>query len=183
MTRTQILVLALGCAVAGAGCESASTEPSAPPSVARGGSDLPFSESYSAAGTITSSPSCPAGTLLVELAGGGTATHIGRYTISNSHCLDLATGVFTNGTFLKTAPNGDQLIGTYGGGGSILEPPLPPTLVGRFAITGTIVFTGGTGRYAGASGTAAMTGTQVTNFSAQDLPTEIRLDMEGSFSW
>jgi hypothetical protein len=183
MTRAPALAVLLAACLGNAACESSLTDPPVLPPLARGGSDLPFKESYEAAGTIAPAASCSPGTVLVALQGGGTATHMGRYTISNSHCLDLATGAFTSGVFVKTAPDGDRLVGTYGGGGTILEAPTPPDLVGRFAISGAVEFAGGTGRYADASGTAVMRGTQVTDFSAQDWPTQISLDMEGSFSW
>lgn len=82
---------------------------------------IPFKEQYHATGTITASASCPAGTFLVSLDGGGTATHVGS-------------------------------------------------------------FTGGTGRFAGATGTHTMAGTQVTESSLPDWPTEVTLRMEGTAS-
>jgi hypothetical protein len=140
---------------------------------------VPFTEEYRSHGTIGPSASCPQGTLLVVLDGSGTATHVGRYTITNSHCLDLATGAFTNGTFVKTAANGDQLYGTYSGLGTVIVAPAP---VGRFQIAGTLTFTGGTGRFAGVSGTAEMSGVQTTDFSQPDFPTDVILRMKGRIS-
>lgn len=165
-----------------AACDgSAPTDPGAEPGPRPSQSltQVPFMEEYRATGTITPSASCPAGTLLVSLDGGGTATQVGRYTITNAHCLDLATGAFRNGTFIKIAANGDRLFGTYTGAGTVLVPPAP---VGRFAVSGTLTFTGGTGRFAGATGTLAMQGTQVTDFSLPDLPTEVALRFEGTIS-
>lgn len=184
MNRARLLPLALGFAIVTAACDAErTTAPAAEPSLAQRGSDLPFKETYAATGTITPSAECPAGTLLVSLEGSGTATHVGRYTIRNSHCLDLATGAFTGGTFVKIAASGDQLVGTYSGSGSIVVAPAPPDLLGRFAVVGTLVFTGGTGRFANASGTAEMRGVQVTSFAGAQLPTEIELEMKGTFSW
>jgi hypothetical protein len=140
---------------------------------------LPYKDVYDATGTMAPSSNCPAGNLLVSLEGGGNGTHVGRYTIVNSHCLDLATGVFTNGSFTKTAANGDQLFGTYSGTGTVIVPPAP---VGRFAVQGTLTFTGGTGRFAGASGSTSMEGTQVTDFSQPGFPSEVHLQMEGTLS-
>ncbi len=110
---------------------------------------------------------------------GGTATHVGRYTITNSHCLDLATGAFTGGTFTKTAANGDQLSGTYSGIGTVIVAPNP---VGEFAVNGTLTFTGGTGRFAGATGTVSMTGQESIDFTSLPFPTIINLVFNGSIS-
>lgn len=184
MTRVRAFALILAAGAANVACEAGPpTAPAIQAAQAQRGSDLPFKETYGATGTIVPSAGCPAGTVLVSLEGGGTATHVGRYTISNSHCLDLATGVFTGGTFVKTAASGDQLVGTYAGGGTVVVAPAPPDFIGRFAVTGTLLFTGGTGRYAGASGTLEMRGTQVTDFSAAEWPTDVELDMKGTFSW
>lgn len=183
MNRSRLLTLFLAVGTAGACDSSPATAPAAETALAQRGSDLPFKETYAATGTITSSATCPPGTLLVALEGGGTATHVGRYTITNRHCLDLATGAFTAGSFVKIAANGDQLVGSYTGSGTIIVAPAPPDLIGRFGVTGTLVFTGGTGRFASASGTAEMRGTQVTDFSDTRLPTQIELDIEGTFSW
>jgi hypothetical protein len=184
MPRSRALALLLAAGAANVACEAGPpTAPAIQGALAQRGSDLPFKETYGATGTIVPSAGCPAGTFLVSLEGGGTATHVGRYTISNSHCLDLATGAFTGGTFLKTAASGDQLLGTYTGGGTVIVAPAPPDFIGRFAVTGTLLFTGGTGRFAGASGTLEMRGTQVTDFSAADWPTDVELNMKGTYSW
>jgi hypothetical protein len=81
------------------------------------------------------SADCPSGNLLVTLERGDTGTHVGEDTIVNSHCLDPATGGFTNGRFTKTAANGDRLFGTYSGTGTIVVPPSP---AGQFADSGTL---------------------------------------------
>jgi hypothetical protein len=78
----------------------------------------------------------------------GRATHLGAYTGTGSHCsqLDLATGVvvFGDGAFALTAASGDTLTGTYTNGYG------PPD--GTF--TDDVTITGGTGRFAGATGQA-----------------------------
>ena len=140
---------------------------------------VPWKESYAASGTITPGARCPAPQLLVSLAGGGTATHVGKYTIVNSHCVDPGTGALTDGTFVKTAANGDQIFGTYTGGSTVIQPPAP---IAIFTITGTINFTGGTGRFTGATGTATMSGSLRADFSQADVPTEVTLVMVGDIS-
>jgi hypothetical protein len=98
----------------------------------------------------------------------------------NSHCLDPATGALTNGTFVKTAANGDQLFGTYSGNASVIQPPAP---IGIFAISGTLTFTGGSGRFTGAAGTTTMSGTERADFSQTPVATQAELTMVGEISY
>jgi hypothetical protein len=157
--------------------ESPVSQPSAV--AAAGRRMVPWKESYKASGTITPGARCPAPLLLASLKGGGTATHVGKYTIVNSHCLNLSTGALTNGTFIKTAANGDQIFGTYTGSTTIIQPPAP---IGIFGVTGTLNFTGGTNRFAGATGTATMNGSLKSDFSQPTVPTDVILEMVGSIS-
>ncbi len=140
---------------------------------------VPWKESYKASGTVALDPSCTNFQLLTSLQGGGTATHVGKYTIVNSHCVDPVTGVLTDGTFTKTAANGDQLFGTYVGNSTVIQPPAP---VGIFSVTGTLTFTGGTGRFAGATGTATMAGSLQADFSQTPVSTTVTLTMVGEIS-
>jgi hypothetical protein len=89
--------------------------------------------------------------------GRGTATHLGRYTESNTHCMYVTgmTATTMEGTFDKglstiTAANGDTL--TYAYGGSFLvdfAAGLSTIEVEWWEITG------GTGRFAHATGSGA----------------------------
>ncbi|MGZ8392577.1 MAG: hypothetical protein ACXWWK_07030 [Gemmatimonadales bacterium] len=169
--------------VAMIGCDERSApDPSATQPSAAAGSDIklaPWKESYAASGTIAPGGRCPSSQLLVSLAGGGTATHVGKYTIVNSHCVDPETGELTAGTFVKTAANGDRIEGTYTGGSTVIQPP--PSAI--FSITGTIEFDGGTGRFSGATGTATMNGTLRADFSDPSfVPADVELVMIGSIS-
>jgi hypothetical protein len=79
-----------------------------------------------------------------HLEGTGTGSHLGRFTVVADFTLNLAT--FTgSGSITYTAANGDVLTGTATGravvGGGIA------------AVTETVTITGGTGRFAGATGT------------------------------
>jgi len=85
----------------------------------------------------------------------------------------------TDGTFIKTAANGDLIFGTYSGSSTVIQPPAP---IGIFSVTGTLSFTGGTGRFAGATGTATMNGSLRGDFSQPGVPTEVALVMIGSIS-
>jgi hypothetical protein len=160
------------------GCnESSSVSPSPAVDAAQA---RPWKESYHSTGTIAPDPRCPAPLLLESEAGGGTATHVGNYTIVNSHCLNPSTGALTGGTFVKTAANGDQLFGTYLGTANVIQPPTP---IAIFGLSGIITFTGGTGRFAGATGTTSMQGTVRGDFSQTPVPTRTELTMVGTISY
>ena len=81
--------------------------------------------------------------------GSGTATHLGRFTMTATEAVDLASMTVRNGTFTLTAANRDTVSGTYSG--TIL-----PGLVG-YHVSGPI--TGGSGRFAGATGEIIFDGT------------------------
>jgi hypothetical protein len=137
-------------------------------------------ETYQAAGTAEVSPAC-AGGLLVSLAGGGQATHVGRYAVTNSHCLDFATGIFTDGTFTKTAANGDLLLGKYTGTSIPLPSGSDPCVL-RFNLNTSLRFTGGTGRFVGASGEATLIAVQETNSCQAGFPSSVTGRIEGRIS-
>ena len=102
---------------------------------ARGGSELPFLGTLEATETVNGA--------VHNLVGTGEATHLGRFTL---------TSVFTvtqppprgSGTATWTAANGDQIFTTVTGQGVLTFPVL--------ALLETHSITGGTGRFAGASG-------------------------------
>ena len=80
---------------------------------------------------------------LQVLGGSGEATHLGRFTVEAQWHVNVLTGTAV-GTFTLTAANGDTLVGTATGTSVILD--------GLAYITETCVITGGTGRFAGATG-------------------------------
>lgn len=83
--------------------------------------------------------------VFVVASGSGQATHLGRFEMVSPHYTYLATfGI--EGTQLFTAANGDTMTATISG---TLAPRPDGALEGTLA--GTI--TGGTGRFAGATGT------------------------------
>ena len=142
--------------------------------------EVPITSSYRARGTIGTAPRCDAlGLLYVSLEGGGVESHVGRYTITNSHCLNPATGEFTAGIFSKTTASGDKLRGTYSGTSTVIQPPAP---VGIFAVDGQLAFDGGSGRFADATGSQRMQGTQTSDFSQADVPTTVELRFVGTIS-
>ena len=93
---------------------------------------------------------CGPGEIGMSLTKAGDATHLGRFTVVASQCLDPATGAITKGEAVFTAANGDQVFATQSG----RVTGSPPVL--GFELTYTV--TGGTGRFAGASGSIRATG-------------------------
>jgi hypothetical protein len=81
--------------------------------------------------------------------GSGEATHLGRFTLVAGEDIDLATGAITNGFFTFTGANGDTVSGTYSG-------QALPGFTG-YVVSGPI--TGGSGRFAGATGFLLWNGT------------------------
>lgn len=140
---------------------------------------VPMKETYEAIGTAGVSTAC-GGRLLVNLAGGGQATHVGRYTVTNSHCLDFTTGMFTDGTFTKTAANGDLLRGEYTGTSAPLPSSDPCVL--RFNLDTSLRFTGGSGGFVGATGQATLIAVQETNGCQPGFPTTVAGRIEGRIS-
>lgn len=103
---------------------------------ARGGSELPFSGALEATETISGA--------LHHLVATGTATHLGRFTLTSDFTVNSATGT-ASGTATWTAANGDHIFTTVTGQAVVTFPTA--------AIVETHTITGGTGRFAGASGT------------------------------
>jgi hypothetical protein len=93
-------------------------------------------------GNVTITPlDPPFAFVLIE--GGGNATKLGRYTVTIPHIVNFATAT-GEGQYLFTAANGDTLSADMTGFAV-------PTDYG-FYIVETATITGGTGRFAGATG-------------------------------
>ena len=106
------------------------------------GTQVPFKGTL--AGTATITPLTPP-TVAVEIEASGTATYIGRFTLLAPHVVNQAT-LTAVGTYLITAANGDTITADLAGTAVMVEPP------NVIAITETATVTGGTGRFAGATG-------------------------------
>ena len=99
---------------------------------------------------------CPADYVLSTYEATYQAKHLGRTTATATHCVDLNAPGFPvvpveKGEYTFIAANGDELYATYEGGGTYFEFPM----VGW---TAEVQFTGGTGRFSGATGTATEVG-------------------------
>ena len=104
-----------------------------------------------------------------HLDGTGSATHLGRFTLSANFTVITATGNAT-GTATWTAANGDQIRVTVVGHGDIVVFP-------TVTITETHTITGGNGRFADASGTLTIdrSANIVTGVSSGSLSGTINL--------
>ena len=134
----------LGACLLTAACGQSPSAPSSSPSLpfvsgaasAVAGSDLPFTGAFSATETVAG--------LLHNLTGEGNATHLGRFTITSSFNV-TPPPISATGTARWTAANGDELLTSTAGTAVIAFPTA--------TITETHTITGGTGRFADASGT------------------------------
>jgi hypothetical protein len=139
--------------------------------------ELPMRGTFVADGSLTSPEDC-AGLRFVSR-GGGQETHTGRYAITT---IDCVIGDAFTGSFTKVAANGDLLFGTYGGSTEVLQAPSASSPLLVLRVTGMLSFVGGTGRFAGASGSQTMVGRRAIDVSQATLPVHTMLDLEGSIS-
>jgi len=114
---------------------------------------VPFRATYRApAGLQPVSPEVCSTELADITSGGGQATHLGRFTGETFSCVDLATLQVTDGRFTMLGADGSQITGTY----TLQGTPLSPTVI---RLDGPFTITGGTRRFAGATGGGQITGT------------------------
>jgi hypothetical protein len=118
-----------------------STTPSSAQTQKQNGVDLPFRGSVQAVETIRPTPPV----LLVHATADGTGTHLGRFTATYEVTVTIATGAAT-GSFIFIAANDDRLVATFTGQGTPTAEP------GVVTIRESAIITGGTGRFAGATG-------------------------------
>jgi hypothetical protein len=118
------------------------------PTQALAGAQVPYKGSDS--GGFAVPGTCAAG-LQIVIAGSGNATLLGRYTYNSTECFNPATGGFAGSPTL-TAANGDTVVGAYSGQ---VFPTADPNVITYEEV---LVVTGGTGRFAGASGEFEVSG-------------------------
>jgi hypothetical protein len=103
--------------------------------------DVPFKGRLE--GTATVTPGTPP-FLSVSLVGTGNATHLGRFTVEIPHVVNT-TNRTSVGTYEFTAANGDTLTAGFTGQATLTSP-------GVLSVVETATITGGTGRFADATG-------------------------------
>ena len=106
------------------------------------GDQVPFRGTLEGTATIT--PLSPP-MVSVRIEATGSATYLGRFTLEAPHVVNQAT-LTAVGTYLITAANGDTITADLAGTATMVEPPYV------ISITETATVTGGTGRFAGATG-------------------------------
>ena len=114
------------------------------PMQAAADNDLPLKGSET--GTFQLLGPCDTGGIALEVSGTGQATFLGSYSSRYRECFDPATGAVIGGSFTLTGANGDILYGTFGG------QAIPTGAPNVLAYDDPGVITGGTGRFADASG-------------------------------
>jgi len=102
--------------------------------------EVPFKGRLDGTATITGGPPF----LSVSIEGTGNATHLGRFTVEIPHLVNTMNRTST-GTYQFTAANGDTLTAGFTGQATLTAP-------GVLSVVETATITGGTGRFAGATG-------------------------------
>lgn len=138
------------------GCDQAATTVVGPDlalssQLLRSDQTVPFKTNNYSFNIIASVPeaSCD-GDNRVYLAGEGTATHLGIFTIAFSFC-SRPNGILEDGQGAFVAANGDRLQFSFEGN-SVFAPP------STVNFTSFATFAGGTGRFENAAGSAVITG-------------------------
>jgi hypothetical protein len=105
------------------------------------GEQVPFRGSFE--GDVTVTPLAPP-FLWADVEATGTATHLGQFTLDIPHLVNRSNGTAV-GSYEFTAANGDTLTADFTGSAVPIAP-------GVLYIEETATITGGTGRFAGATG-------------------------------
>ena len=109
----------------------------------------------------------------IEAVNGGNATHLGRFTGTAQFVLDVCNLTYV-GSYVFTAANGDSISGPFVGSLT------PTTVPGVFDNTESAFITGGTGRFANATGTFNLGGQINLNTGTFSLPWEGTMSTVGS---
>jgi hypothetical protein len=106
------------------------------------GEQVPFKGSLQ--GDVTIVPLVPP-SVFADVDATGTATHLGRFTLDIPHTVDRGK-MTAKGRYVFTAANGDEVHADFDGVSTLTDVP------NVLAIVETATITGGTGRFAGATG-------------------------------
>ena len=124
------------------------------PAAAEAASEPPFRAEFTGQAMFT--PTSTPGVFVNTFAGEGLASHLGRVEVSVTEIIDLTSPsgavVQRDGRMTMNAANGDALRWSYSGAGT------SPDAGGDLTFSGTYTVTGGTGRFADASGRGTYTG-------------------------
>lgn len=121
---------------------------------AEAGTELPFRGSFTQHSSAVFQPPI---TLVITGTETGTATHLGQFTAASVNRVNTTNNTAT-GTLNFTAANGDRLLTTTTGAETEFVPPN----VSKVTLNATII--GGTGRFAGATGSFVIHTTDAIDF-------------------
>ena len=113
------------------------------------GEQVPFKGSFTGVVTVTGGPTDSIWSAAVDAT--GNATHLGQFTLAIPHQVNRGTSPFpfpwtSTGSYQFVAANGDTLFASFTG--QVSSTPTP----GVLAAVEIATITGGTGRFAGATG-------------------------------
>ncbi|MBK9385289.1 MAG: hypothetical protein IPN34_10790 [Planctomycetes bacterium] len=113
---------------------------------------LPIEGKFTTSFVLT--PTATPGVFSLSIDSQGIASHLGLTVGSSTHTVDMTgTPTVQFGSTTYIAANGDRLFAHYSGTASA------PNASGVITFSGTQTFTGGTGRFHGATGSTSMQGT------------------------
>ena len=134
---------------------------------------VPFKASVTTTETLLPNPAvCPAFPFLTgTTTGSGNASHMGAITFVSTDCVmpSPTSFSFSDGKLTVTGANGDEVRAVYNGELLPVPDAAPFTL---FTVSGSYSIVGGTGRFAGATGSGALQGT--TNIVTKQGQIELR---------
>jgi len=150
-------------------CFAAVFASAVPPAIA--GDTVPFKGIVS--GTIISSVPLDECHVLTEAVNGGNATQLGRFNGTAEFVLNVCDLTYV-GSYVFTGANGDNISGPFTG------TLTPTSIAGVFDNDELAFITGGTGRFANATGTFNLGGQIDTNAGTFSLPWQGTISTVGS---
>jgi len=119
----------------------------------------PFGVTFGGLGSLGPPDDCPGAQFRIGISGSGQMLHLGRVGLTSTHCTysapATADSTFDQGVVTFTASNGDALYLIWHGH-QVLSPLPNPTWSDIDTVTWSV--TGGTGRFADASGSGSGAG-------------------------
>ena len=144
-----------------------------PYAAAAGSKELPFEATLSIVEQLAPSASCSY--LTGYISGTGHATHLGAVALSSQDCFEPVspdTFAFTSYQVVLTSANGDQLFATYSGTVTVAGGDIG-------ILSGAYTIYGGTGRFALATGSGTVTGTE----GLSSNPAYGQIELSGKISY
>lgn len=145
------------------------------PAASAGSADRPFRGWIAGGGTVVPDASCPRG-LRTVVWGSGEVAHLGWTTMTGTHCQPGLGEDAVGGVQTFVAANGDTIEMTY----TATVEPFEPVEGALMEGPGQTIITGGTGRFAGASGEFVAYMRGILHFTA---PMVLSWTLDGEISY